>query len=524
MAEQVGGGPGRLFGIETEYGILVEDRGAGDLMEESRLLVRAYSDALGRPWAGPWDYRVEDPRRDMRGFQVDRLSYDEQDAQFDRAPSARNRHLSAEEERADRVLTNGARLYNDHGHPEYSTPECRTLRDLVAHDRAGAEILLACAHRRAAEIERDVSLFKNNTDFHGASYGTHEGYLAARSVPFETLLQGMLPFLVTRPLFAGAGKTGVETGGPFEKECQFQLSQRADFFTEIASVDTLARRPIFNTRDEAHADPRAHRRVHVISGDANMSEWATAMKVGTTCVVLELIESGWEPLFRLRDPVGAIKKVSRDPSLRWVLELEDGRTMRATDLQRIYLRDAQRLLAGSGPDIAWTLREWERVLNDLDADWRTTADRVDWAAKRSLLESFIEAEGVWWEDPMLRSLDLEYHHLDPERGLFLALEEAGEVVRLSDPEFVSCATVRPPADTRAALRGALVERFSAEIDRLSWGRVGLRAGSETRWVSLPAEWGAAPTAEAGADGGLPNLLRAAKTVEEALVLLGAGGG
>ncbi len=518
------GGAGRLFGIETEYGILVEGRGAGDLMEESRLLVRAYAEATGRPSAGPWDYRVEDPRRDMRGFQVDRLSYDTRDAEFDRAPSARHRHLSAEEERADRVLANGARLYNDHGHPEYSTPECRTLRDLVTHDRAGMEILLACARRRAAEAEREVSLFKNNTDFHQASYGTHEGYLAARSVPFETLLFGMLPFLVTRPLFAGAGKVGVETDGPFAKECQFQLSQRADFFTEVASVDTLARRPIFNTRDEAHADPRAHRRLHVICGDANMSEWATSLKVGTTCAVLELIESGWEPLFRLRDPVRAIKQVSRDPALRWILELEDGRTMRATDLQRIYLQDAKRLLDGSGADMAWTLREWERVLNDLETDWRATTDRVDWAAKRALLESFIEAEGLWWEDPTLRSLDLEYHHLDPERGLFLALEESGEMIRLSDPDVVTCATVRPPADTRAALRGALVERFGSEIERLSWGRVGLRAGSETRWISLPAEWGADAGRDTEANGGLPNRLRAAKTVEEALVLMPPNGG
>ncbi|HTE18630.1 MAG TPA: proteasome accessory factor PafA2 family protein, partial [Armatimonadota bacterium] len=362
----------RLFGIETEYGILVEGKGAQDLMDESRLLVQAYPG----PWAGPWDYRAENPRRDMRGFQVDHLNYDHQDARYDR-PGATS-HMSGEEQRSDRALVNGARLYNDHGHPEYSTPECRTLRDLVAHDRAGERVVLECARLRTEQTGREVRLFKNNSDFHGMTYGCHEGYLCSRSVPFESLLHGMLPFLVTRILYAGAGKTGVETGGPFAKECPYQISQRADFFTEIASVDTLAKRPIFNTRDEAHADPRRHRRLHVICGDANLSEFATALKVGTTSLVLSLLEAGWEPLFRLKNPVDAIKIVSRDPSFRWILELEDGRTMRATDIQRIYLRDAQKLLAGGDPDTDWTLREWEQVLNDLETDIYRAEDRLDW--------------------------------------------------------------------------------------------------------------------------------------------------
>lgn len=477
---------GRWFGIETEYGILVEGRGTEDLVEEARKLVLA----CPGPVAGPWDYQAEDPRRDMRGFQVERLNYDLQDAEFDRRSA--HRYSSVEEQRADQALPNGARLYNDHGHPEYSTPECCTLRDLVAHDRAGERILQECARRRRAETGREVRLFKNNTDFHGASYGCHEGYLCARSVPYEALLYGMLPFLVTRPLFAGAGKVGVESApglipGPFAREARYQLSQRADFFTEVASVDTLAKRPIFNTRDEPHADPRDFRRLHVICGDANLSEWATAMKVGTTCLVLGLIEAGWEPLFRLENPVAAIQAVSRDPERSGEVRLEDGRTLRATDLQRVYLRDAARLLAGACPETDWVLAEWERVLRDLDEDPYRCGDRVDWVAKFQLLETYAEAEECGWDDPMLRSLDLEYHQIDPEVGLYYAIEE--QMQRLVGKEAVDRAGAYPPTGTRAALRGELVRRFSTQIERVSWGRVALRGedGAGTRWVTLPIE-------------------------------------
>jgi Pup amidohydrolase len=519
----------RLFGIETEYGLLVEDKGAQDLMDESRLLVRAYPG----PWAGPWDYRAEDPRRDIRGYRVDHLSYDPVDARYDKAsPSS---HLSGEEQRSDRALTNGARFYNDHGHPEYSTPECRSLRDVVAHDKAGERIVLECARLRAEATRRDIRVFKNNTDFHGMSYGCHEGYLCDRAVPFEKLLQGMIPFLVTRILYAGAGKTGVEAAGhagvvgsgPFAKECLYQISQRADFFTEEASVDTLAKRPIFNTRDEAHADPRKYRRLHVICGDANLSEFATALKVGTTSLVLSLIETGWEPLFRLKHPVDAIKCVSRDPSFRWILELEDGRTMRATDIQRIYLQDAQKLLAGGGPDADWTLREWERVLNDLETDVYRTGDRLDWVAKRRLLETYIEAEGLEWEDEILRSLDLEYHQIDPEFGLYYALEEAGEMARVVTEEEIRAAVEKPPEDTRAAVRGELVRRFASEIARVSWGRVGVKHGTGTRWFPLAPEWGnnGAPggASQAGSEDWL-SVVKAAKTIEEAIAALSASSG
>jgi proteasome accessory factor PafA2 len=501
----------RLFGVETEYGILVEGKGAHDLMEESRLLVRAYPGV----WAGPWDYRSEDPRADLRGYRVEALNYNEEDARLDRHGSAS--YASTSEQRSDRALANGARLYNDHGHPEYATPECRSLRDLVAHDRAGERIVLECARRRTEETGREVRIFKNNTDFHGMSYGCHEGYLVQRKVPFEKLLYGMIPFLVTRILYAGAGKPGVESSGPLADSCVYQISQRADFFSEIASVDTLAKRPIFNTRDEAHADPRKYRRLHVICGDANPGEFATALKVGTTALVLSLLETGWEPLFRLRDPVSAIKQVSRDPSFRWLLELEDGRTLRATDIQRVYLRDAQKLLAGSDEETDWVLREWEQVLDDLETDPYRAEDRLDWVAKRRLLETYIEAEGIWWEDEVIRSLDLEYHNVDPDAGLYHALEQGGQMRRFVDDAAIAAAQAEPPADTRAALRGDLIRRFGPELARVSWGRVEIPEGSETRRYTLPM---VAPEAVPA----LRERLRAAKTVAEALTAVSSGAG
>jgi len=506
MSDFLGRPGGRLFGLETEYGLLVEGAGAADLMEEARLLVEAFP---GPCLARQWRYGSEHPRRDMRGFEVARLNYDLEDARFDREGQAA--HRPPEEERADRVLTNGARLYNDHGHPEYATPECRSLAHLVAHDRAGERVVRACAAAREARLGRAVRLFKNNTDFHGASYGCHESYLTARSVPFERLLQGLLPFLVTRILYAGAGKVGVESDGPFRRECRFQLSQRADFFSEVASVDTLARRPIFNTRDEPHAAADHYRRLHVICGDANMSEWATALKVGTLAAVLTLLEGGWEPLFRLRDPVAAFRAVSRDPARRWAVELEEGRTMRAPDIQRVYLRDAQALLVGTDPETDWLLAEWERVLHDLETAPESAEDRVDWVAKERLLEHYRAAEGLEWDDPMLRSLDLEYHNLEPTEGLFAALEEGGQIVRLADEAAIVAAETRPP-DTRAWARGDLVRRFSGDLRDLGWWGGTLRyAPGEWLVFTLPLD----PAAVAA----LRARLEAAKTAKEAAAAL-----
>ncbi|MCC6729901.1 MAG: proteasome accessory factor PafA2 family protein [Chthonomonadales bacterium] len=460
----------RLLGIETEYGIHVEGRAAGDLVAESTALVRCHA---GRHVTG-WNYRAEDPRRDLRGFRVDHLARDPQDARFD--PPGRAAH-GTPDERSDRVLPNGARLYNDHGHPEYSTPECASLRDLVAHDRAGERIVWECARRRMAEAGVSVSLYKNNTDYHGASYGTHESYLMRRDVPADDLIAGLTPFLVTRILYAGAGKVGVE-GEPGALAVPYQLSQRADFVAVEASVDTLHNRPLVNTRDEPHATPRDYLRLHVIVGDANMSEWATAMKVGATSLVLSLLEEGWRPPLRVRSPVTTLREVSRDPSLRWLVTLGDGRTMGAVDVQRTYLEEAERRLAGASEGDDWALREWRAVLDDLERDVLGASDRVDWVAKRRLLEAYMAEEGIGWDDPAMQSLDLAYHDLDPETGLFAGLEQAGAMRRVVSDALVEAAVSCPPSDTRAMIRGMFVCRFPESVRAIGWNGVAFHHDGE----------------------------------------------
>jgi len=466
-----------LFGIETEYGIAVEGKGASDLVSESRALVNCYAGIFAKPWL----YRNEDPRNDMRGFHVDRLNYDPDDAAFD---DPHSKPLPTEVERADHVLINGARFYNDHGHPEYATPECATLRDLVAQDKAGERIALACARQRAAELGKQVSLFKNNTDFHGSSYGCHESYLTTRTRPFGELLFGLLPFFTTRVIYAGAGKLGVEPRG---KRGTFQLSQRADFFTEEASVDTLHRRPIVNTRDEAHTDPRKWRRLHVICGDANMSEYATALKIGVTSLVVKLLETDWSPAIRLKDPVSAIKQISVDQSYKWNIERVDGKTIGAVDIQRIYLEAACERFAGFDADSEWTLREWNKTLDQLEQDPSKLIDRLDWAAKKDLLTEFVESEGLRWDDEQLQSIDLAYTDINPETSLFYALEDAGAMQRIVSEDDIVSAISRAPEGTRGAIRGALVRKFADAIGGVSWGGVVLRTETES-WMADLGEY------------------------------------
>ena len=459
----------RLVGIETEYGIVVEGLGANDWISESIAVVRSHPGAA----VGGWNYRGEDPRRDMRGFTVQHLSTNPDDAQFD-APNARP--MSREEERSDRVLANGARFYNDHGHPEYATPECRGLRDLVAHDKAGERIAWAAAQKRAYESKRAVTIYKNNTDFHGASYGTHEAYLMRRDVPTETLIQSLLPFFATRQIYAGAGKSGVENDSAVDGKI-FQLSQRADYFAVEASVDTLHNRPLVNTRDEPHATPRLYRRLHVICGDANMSEYATALKVGTTSLVLQLLEEGLTAPIKLVDPIKAVKQISRDITLKQTVEQVGAPPLTAIEIQRIYLQAAQRF-AGQDEDTDWTLMEWAAILDTLETDPLICADRLDWAAKYKLLDAFRQEEGLAWNDPYIQSLDLAYHDVDPEAGLYYGLEQAGEMRRLVTDARIDAAMSRAPGDTRAFIRGLFAERFAQSVRSIGWNGVAFKYGGE----------------------------------------------
>src|SRR3954467_13323170 len=261
----------RVFGLETEYGITVSGAEIVDVVAESIELVRRYTEhgALMK-----WDYDLEDPHLDARGFRARELMQDTDESAYYEID--KSRPLSFEEIKSDLVLSNGARFYNDHAHPEYSTPECTLLRELVAQDKAGERIVAECARRRNEHLAEDqeLRLYKNNTDFVGHSYGCHDNFLMRRYLPWGLVVSGMLPFLITRQIFAGAGKMGIEVEGASGQPGVYQISQRADFFSVLVSIDTMNKRPLFNTRDEPHADPRKFRRFHVIIGDAKMSEWA----------------------------------------------------------------------------------------------------------------------------------------------------------------------------------------------------------------------------------------------------------
>lgn len=465
----------RLMGIETEYGLAVEGVGADGMGVESLALVRAYEG----PSVDRWDYGPESPRRDLRGFVARALHHDPNDAQFSRPG---DRAGSGAEDHGDRVLVNGARLYNDHGHPEYCTPECRSLADLVAHDRAGEMVVLKAARRRSTQSGRRIDLYKNNTDYHGASYGCHESYLMRRSVEPDALIDGLAGFLATRQLFAGAGKVGLEDGG--RQKPGFQLSQRADFITVAASVDTLHRRPLVNTRDEPHTTPEEYRRLHVIVGDANRSEWATAIKAGTTSLVLALLEAGWRAFPMLRDAPAACRAVSRSECGSARLALADGHTELAAGIQRRYLEAAEAHFGGSCEQVDWVLGEWNRVLDDLAQGSWAVSDRVDWAAKRLLLGSLQEVDGAAPDHGLLQSLDLTYHNVDPDEGLSQALEASDGLVRLVTDHDVADAIAHPPADTRAALRGRCVARFGPVIRSISWSGVTFESGGDPVYLDL----------------------------------------
>lgn len=476
----------RVFGLETEYGITVSGTEIVDVVAESIELVRRYTEhgALMK-----WDYEQEDPHLDARGFRARELLQDTDESAYYEID--KNRPLSFEEIKSDLVLSNGARFYNDHAHPEYSTPECTTLRQIVAQDKAGERILEECARRRNSRLPPDqqVALYKNNTDFVGHSYGCHDNYLIQRALPWDRIVNGVLPFLITRQIFGGAGKMGVEAESAPSQPGIYQISQRADFFSVLVSIDTMNRRPLVNTRDEPHADATRYRRFHVILGDSNMSEWATAMKIGTTAFVLELIERGQAPQLEIAQPIDAHKSISRDQTYDWIIELRDGRKISAIDVQRIYLRAASKLIEtgdySGDEDRQWVLREWENVLNDLERDPMSARDRVDWAAKKFLLNALQEEEKLSWSDPWLQSIDLEYHNLDRERGLYYELARKGLIRRVTSEDEIKTSIFSPPETTRAFFRGRAVARFNDEILSIQWDEMVFTNGPQPRRIALP---------------------------------------
>ena len=445
----------RAFGTETEFGIATRDPESVDPVSNSLFLINHYPS-----FPSPkvlWDYENENPLLDIRGFEVE--------GERERPGPDYNRLLN-------KVLANGGRLYVDGAHPEYSTPECTTARGVVLYEKAGERI--AAAALRAVEQVRgpgSLLVYKNNTDGKGNSYGYHENYLVARAIPFERIARALVPFLVTRQIYAGAGKVGTENQ---TSPAVYQISQRADFFETLMDLNTMVKRPIINTRDEPHADPAKYRRLHVIAGDVNMTEVATFLKVGAMAVVLDMIEDNWPlPAVELEDPVQAIKAVSRDLAVKGDLKLAGGRTTTAIAVQRAYLKAAQDFYASH--ELTLPVKEvlvrWEETLDKLERDPRELARELDWVAKRTLIESYLDRKGCGWNDPRVAMMDLQYHDVRPEKGLYFTLERANRVERIVRDEEVRQAETVAPLDTRAYFRAACVKKWPQEVFAASWTSV-----------------------------------------------------
>ncbi len=451
----------RVMGVETEYGVSVPGIPDANPMTTSSQVVNAYADLLAGSARSPrWDYEEENPLRDARGFDLAREAAD---------PSA----LTDEDlGLANMILTNGARLYVDHAHPEYSTPEVLTPRDVVLWDKAG-ELIMARAAQRAAALPGGcpIGLYKNNTDNKGASYGCHENYLMNRSTPFRRIVRDLTPFFVSRQVFTGAGRVGIGQDG---RESGFQLTQRADFFEVEVGLETTLKRPIINTRDEPHADPERYRRLHVIIGDANLSEISTYLKVGTTALLLAMIEDDWlGGDLSVSAPVAALRAVSHDPTLRQLLTLRSGRRLTAVQLQLEYLDQARKYVEdryGSDADAQTVdvLSRWESVLTRLESDPMSLSGELDWVAKLELLEGFRARDGLDWSSPRLQLIDLQYSDVRPDRGLYNRLVARGRMVRLLNDTEVARATAAPPEDTRAYFRGRCLAQYADAIAAASW--------------------------------------------------------
>ncbi len=423
----------RVMGTETEYGIAVPGQPGANAMVTSSQVVNAYQAAKSaRARRARWDFEEENPLRDARGFDLAR----------DAADSAQ---LTDEDlGLANVILTNGARLYVDHAHPEYSAPECTNPLDAVIWDKAGERVMAEAAARAGSMPSgATIQLYKNNTDNKGASYGCHENYLMSRATPFADIVR----------------------------------HQRADFFEVEVGLETTLKRPIINTRDEPHADPEKYRRLHVIIGDANMSEISSYLKLGTTALVLAMIEDKFLGSdLAVEAPVAELRAVSHDPSLKHLVALRDGRRMTAVQLQLEYLDVARKYTEDRfGADVDDMTRDvldrWESVLTRLGENPMLASRELDWVAKLEVLEGYRARDGLAWTHPRLQLVDLQYSDIRPERGLYNRLAARGRMIRLVNEKDVARAVDYPPDDTRAYFRGRCLRQYPDAVAAASWDSV-----------------------------------------------------
>ena len=467
----------RFMGTETEYGITTPDDLSLSPIVSSTHAVVAYA-AMHTAARARWDYQDEHPLKDSRGFDLKR---------YQTVPIVAPNAVGV----ANVVTANGARFYVDHAHPEYSSPEVADAYSAMVYDAAGDLVLRQAADRVAQLYDEGVSvlqghepcpplkIYKNNVDGKGASYGSHENYQYSRETPFEDIAAGLIPFFVTRQIFAGAGRVGIGEEGERDG---FQLSQRADYFFQEISLETTLNRGIINTRDEPHADATQFGRLHVIIGDANMSHYANFLKLGTTKLVLDAIEKGVDfSDLRLKEPVEELKNVSRDLSLDHELSLIDGSTCTPIALQREYLRR----VSAKGDVDKRVVELWREILDDLERDPLSTADRLDWAAKYALIKGYVD-RGLSWSNAKLKAVDLQYADIDPAKSLYHALVRAGRMKTLATDEEIVAAAAYPPENSRAYFRGRVAAEFGEHVIASSWQSIQFDTAEGARTVPLNA--------------------------------------
>ena len=461
----------KICGIETEYGILAIGSEMGPIAASS-LVVGSYSSGDSSP---AWDYSLERPGDDARGFTLDDQFLPEIETQI-----------------VNSVLSNGSRYYVDHAHPEVSGPECTNALDVVVYDLAADEIVRRSVRAANSQLPSgaQIVVHKNNSDGKGNSYGAHENYLVSRELPFDRLAALITPHFISRQVILGAGKVGREFPQNRPSLEGFQISQRADFFEEEVGLETTIKRPIVNTRDEPHCDPGSWRRFHVIVGDANMSQAATLVRVGSTQLALALIEEDLIPQHLVvADPVNEIRQVSYDLDFQHKIALDDGRLISALEIQwDLYerSRDAvdRGLDIGSPPHVVTlVLDTWEEMLHAVETMSPRANRLIDWVAKRRLVDGYRAKHDLRDGDPRLKAIDLQYHDLRPEKCL---------ASRCGLDQFVSLEDViqaidSPPGDTRAFMRGMMMKHFSNDVVSANWDSVVVDVGDEVlKRIDMPS--------------------------------------
>lgn len=453
----------KICGLEQEYAIVVKNAATFDPIHASYLVINAFDRAARTIW----DYDQETPFLDARGF-----SFDDTVMQISHVDNFRINNL----------LLNGARFYVDHAHPEFSTAECASVLDLIAFDKAGDRILdiarLNASHQLGEG--REILIFKNNSDHRGSSYGCHENYLVSTDLYTRLFPDSnsqaretfgvLIPFFVTRQVFCGSGKVGAENGA---RAVDFQLSQRSDFFEIPIGANTTANRPIINTRDEPHADRLRFRRLHVIVGDSNMCEVASLLKIGTTRIILSMLEDRALDLnFTLAHPVQAMRDVSHDIRFGTTIMLWNGARIHPLEIQEAFLAAAEEYCRRPEQDTGenrLVLKHWRRVLQALRRDPMELDGVLDWVTKYVLLERHLSRKGLHWNHPRTRRMDIMYHDVSRETGLYYILEDKGKVERLLDgDERVKYFISNPPENTRAWFRSQCLRKFGEDVVEANW--------------------------------------------------------